>query len=616
MPRLPNKVLEFIKKIPEEYSDIIKIIRKNYQSINFDKLKPFDEPEVHNLYKKVIEEIFSSNSDALELLKKLSVINTDVETNIDRKIVETSYILPNIVEIFNDIVNTGIIHKKKRKKKEIYQFISLQIQNFLESLTDEESHEKAILYYEIKKKKYGDNLSDDIEILFHNSKLNPSEKLVNEFLIVVNKIDQVDYRYKRLIDIAETLMVLEDKYKAPILIALGNLFSSIGRSEEAEKIYLNALNIYKKLAKQYYRIYLPYVAATQKNLGTLYIDLKRFEDAEKNYLDALNAYKELKKQYYDLHSPDFDLKEYEDPEKSYLDDLKTYNEVLKQYYDVYLPEEPSITSDLGNVCIDLDLLEDIQDGSLDSLDSYRKLAKMCYDMYLVDIAKTQSNLGMIYSELSKFEDAEKMHLEALKIKKNIAKKYPDQVLPELVLTLLDLGDLYASINKFEEAEPRYQKALKISKRLAEQNPQIYMHNVAIITNCLGNVYLRLQKFEEAEKMFLGALKIFKIYAKQDPTTYLYNVADVQNNLGNLFMNLENLEKAEHYLNKSLKADPTNSEIFYNIACLESLKNNHTSALELLGKVIELDKTYIQRALSDKKFDNIKDLKEFKELISK
>ncbi|MFX1311151.1 MAG: tetratricopeptide repeat protein [Promethearchaeota archaeon] len=614
MPRLPNKVIELTKMIPETYSDIIMIIKKNYQSINFNKLKPFDDAELYSFYKDVIEQIFSSNLKALELLTHLSVLNTEVETNIDRKIVEISYKMPNIIVIFDAIAKTGIIKNKTRKKKLIYQFVSLEIQNFLESLTDKESDEKALKYYEIKKKKYGDTLSDDIEILFHNAKISPSEKLVDEFLIVVNKVDQVDYHYKRIIDIGERLMVLEDKYKAPILIALGNLFSSIGRSEEAEKIFLTALNIYEKLAKQFYRIYLPYVAATQKNLGTLYLDLKRFEDAEQRYLDALNAYKELEKRYYNMQSTDFDIREYQDLEKTYINDLKTYNDILKQYYDVYLPEEPSFTSDLGNVCIDLDLLEDIKDGSLDSIDSYKKLAKMCYDMYLVDIAKTQSSLGLVYSELKRFEEAEKMHLEALKIKRKNAENYPDQVLPELVLTLLDLGDFYASVNKFEDAEPKYLEALKISKQLARQNPQIYMHNVAIIANCLGNVYLNLQNFEEAEKMYLEALKIFKSYAEQDPNTYLYNVADVHNNLGNLFMNKENLEKAEYYLNKAMKADPTNSEIFYNIACLESLKNNHRNALDLLGKVIELDKSYIQRALSDKKLDNIKNLKEFKELI--
>ena len=66
----------------------------------------------------------------------------------------------------------------------------------------------------------------------------------------------------------------------------------------------------------------------------------------------------------------------------------------------------------------------------------------------------------------------------------------------------------------------------------------------------------------------------------------------------------------------MKKDPTNSEILYNFACLESLRNNQEKALELLKEVIELDKAYIERALQDKKLEGIKDLKEFKELISK
>ena len=609
--------MELIKQLPEGHSGLKKLISKNYQRINFDKLKAFDltsdETQVQNFYKQIIEEILLSNPEALELLKNLCVINTELETNIDRKCVENSYKLKNIEEAFNELLNTGII-KRKKGKKEIYEFSYQQIQDALKILTNEKSHEKAIKYYERKRKKYVDIITDDIEVLFHKAILSPTEELVNKFLIIVNKIDQFDYRYKSLIDVAEILMVLEDKYKAPILIALGNLFSAIGKSEQAENIYLNALNIYKKLAKQYYRIYLPHIAATQKNLGTLYVDLKRFEDAEKIYLDALSAYKELERKYYDVHLPDLDLKVHEDQEKSYLDDLKTYNELLRQYYDVYLPYEPSIVSDLGNVCIDLDLLEDIQDGSIDSIDSYKTLAKMCYDMYLIDIAKTQSNLGIVYSELMKFEDAELMHLEALKIKKKIAENYPNQVLPELVLTLLDLGDLYASADKFEDAEPMYHEALIISKQLAEQNPEVYFHNVAIIHNCLGNVYVRLQKFDEAEQMYLEALKIFKIFAKETPKIYLSNVADVQNNLGDLFILLRNLEKAEYHLNKALKADPINSEILYNIACLESLRNNQVKALELLTKLIEFDKEYIERALLDERFDNIRDLKEFKELI--
>jgi len=572
------------------------------------------------LPKKIQELIKHLAEEVIELLKNLSIINTELETNIDRKCVEKSYKISNLDKIFNELMDAGII-KNKEGRKDIYEFSTQYIQNALKSLTDEDSHKKAIKYYERKRKKFGADLYDEIEILFHMVIIDPTEELVNKFLMIVKSIEQFDLRYKRLIDIGEELIKLESKYKAPILAVLGDIFSIMGRSEDAESSYLDALDIYKRLAKKYYRIYLPYIAATEKNLGTLYTDLKRFEEAEVIYLDALKDYKELENQYYDIHSPDIDLtgdridnsREY--VEKSYLDELNAYTELLKQYYDVYIPDETSIENHFGNVCIDLELLEDIQDGSIDSPESYRKLAKMCYDMYLTDVASTQSSLGIIYSNELKFENAEQMHLEALKIKKKLAEQYPDQVLPDLALTLIDLGDLYASQSKFEEAEPMYSEGLKISKQLADKYPEIYLYNVAIIQNTLGTVYTKLKKFEEVEPMYLNALKIFKIFAKEDPNTYLFNVSEVKNNLGNFFIISGDLEKAESYLSKALKADPSNSEILYSIAILESLRNNQIRALEILTKVIELDNSYVERVMLDERFDNIRNLKEFKDLIS-
>jgi tetratricopeptide (TPR) repeat protein len=543
------------------------------------------------------------------------VINTDVDTNIDRKSIETCCKFSDVEKSVNELVDTGIIQKKKGKEQ-TYEFSLHEIQDVLNFTYDEHAHKKALQYYEKKSKWVGADLLDEIEVLFHKAKISPSEELVNEFLTVANSIVQFDFKHTRLIDIAGELLLLEDKYKAPVLIVLGNILSVIGNPEDAERIYLKALDLYNNLAKKYYRIYLPFIAATQKSLGTLYIDLKRFEEAEKIYSDALSSYKVLERQYYDVHSPGFHSKEYSGLEKSYVDDLKAYNEMLKRYYDIYLPVEPSIKSEFGNAGIDIDLLEDIKDGSIDSIDSYKTLAKMSYDMYLIDIAKTQSNLGLVYNELKKFEDAERMHLESLKIQKKIAEHYPNLVLPNLALTLLDLGDFYASMDKFEKAEPIFNEALKISKRLAKQNPEIYSYNVALIQSSLGTIYTRLQKYKQAEEMFLEALKILKTFAKKDPKIYSYNVGVVQNDLGNLFLIVRNLDKAELYLNKAIKKDPANVEISYNLACLESLRNNHAKALELLAKIIKFDKNYIDRVVSDDRFDNIKELKEFKELTIK
>ncbi|MFX0023915.1 MAG: tetratricopeptide repeat protein [Candidatus Hermodarchaeota archaeon] len=616
--RYPNKVLDFInKKLPKGHKSLEKLIKKNYKKINFEKLDfvnpNLDKVQLMQLYVQILNDIFSLKPNAFELLKTLSLINNEIDTNIDGGSIKTCCNFPNIETSLSFLLNSGII-KIRKTKEERYEFNFPEFQIIIEAFTDKRNHEKAIQYYEKKLRRLKDNIQDEIEILYHKAKINPSEDLVNEFLSLANNIGEFDIRHRRLINIAEELFILEDKYKAPILIIVGNLFSVLGNSEDAEKIYLNALDIYKTLAQQYYKIYLPYVATTQKNLGSLYIDLKRFEEAEKVYNEALSSYKELEEQYYNVHSPDFHSKEYKGIEKSYVDDLKAYNNLMKQYYGIYLPEEPPIVSDFGTAGIDLDLLEDIKDGTIDSMDNYKKLAKVYYDLYLFDIAKTLSNLGITYTELQKFEDAEETHLAALKIKKKIAEHFPDQVLPELVLTLLDLGDLYASLNKFEEAEPMFMEALQISQKLAENNPEVYMYNTALIQNSLGAVSTKLQKFDQAEQYFNEALKIFELFEDRDPQAYSYYVADVQNNLGNLFLLLNDVVNAELYLNKAFKKDPSNMDILYNLACLESLRNNHIKALELLSEVIKQNEAYIQKAFDDKKLDNIRNMDEFKELI--
>ncbi len=615
--RYPNKVLDFIKKLPEGHKGLEKLIKKNYTKINFDKLE-FINPDINKvqifqLYNQIVEDIFSRNPNAFELLKTLSLINMEIDTNIDGGSIKTCCGFSYIEKSLLFLINSGII-KKAKGKKDIYEFSFQEIQFIIEPLTDSKDYENIIQYYEKKLRRLKDNVQDQIEILLYKAKVNPSEDLVDQFLIIANSIEVFDYRHKRLINIAEELFVLEDKYKAPILIVVGNIFSVLGSSEDAEKIFLDALDIYRNLAQKYYKIYLPYVAATQKNLGTLYIDLKRFEEAEKIYNDALSSYKELEQQYYDVHSPDFHSKEYKSIEKSFIDDLKSYNDIMKKYYGIYTPDEPPIVSDFGNVGIDLDLLEDIKDGTIDSIDNYRKLAKIYYDMYLIDIAKTLSNLGIIYTELQKFEDAKEVHLAALKIKRKLAEHLPDQVLPELVLTLLDLGDLNASLNKFEEAEPMFIEALQISQQLAAQNPEVYMYNIALIQNSLGSVNTKLQKFEQAEQYYIEALKTFELFASKDPESYSDNVVNVQNNLGNLFLISGDLDKAELYLDQAFKKDPANLDVLYNLACLEALRNNQIEALKLLKEVIKLDDAYIKKALEDKKLDNIRDLNEFKELI--
>ncbi len=78
--------------------------------MSFDPVK--DETEVEKFYILLVEEVLSSNPDALELLKNLSVINMELDTNIDRKSINASDRSPNVEESFKILLEMGIIRKK------------------------------------------------------------------------------------------------------------------------------------------------------------------------------------------------------------------------------------------------------------------------------------------------------------------------------------------------------------------------------------------------------------------------------------------------------------------------------------------------------------------------
>ena len=410
---IPENIRKLISNIAEGHPVSTELLVKNYQNIDFEKIKNFDladanDNQVKDFYERVIEEIFSINKQALTLLKNLAVLNTDLPTNINRESVLKSMEIENRRKVFKALVDTGMLKKKEGKEK-MYRFYFKHIQDALEDIAESENHEKAISYYEEKKKLLGENIDDEVEILFHKVKSNPTEGLVSEILELKNKIQPIHYGFKRLIDVGEEL---------------------------------------KKKVKQL---------------------------ADKN------------------------------PKK-------------------YLPK----------------------------------------------VAEIKNNLGLLYKGLKRYRDAEKYLLEAL----------------------------------------------KIIKELAEKTPEAYMDYIAEIKNNLGSLYKDLKRYRDAEKYLLASLRIRKELAEKTPEAYMDYVAETKNNLGLLYIELKRFGEAEKYLSETLKLDLNNSEAWYNKARLESLRNNKEKSFEFLKKAIELDKECIENAKSDESFNNIRNLKEFKELAYK
>ena len=632
---LPNKLTKIITKIPKKYKALRRIIEKNHQILNLNELEDFDFKEDtidSDLYSSIIFKVLSTNSEALELLKNLSVLDTQIKTNIDKKSVEKSYEMENIQKELIFLMETGFL-VNKAKQEETLDFASENLQNAMLSIADISCHENAVKYYEIKGDYFKEDYHNITEILRHQSEIAINGDLAIKFLGVNNTLRSIGMGIQELITIGEKLIDLEDKYKAPILVALGNLYADLGRQKDAENAYLEALGTYNELGGIYYKIYLPYIATVHNHLGKLYADLKRFEEAEKIYLKTLELYKDIESKYHDIFSPDkedlklegepekftyqkvdVDLPIDLDPERLCQEAFEDYREIVKEYHDIYLPDINKTKQEIGHVYIDLELLGEKKGTILDEPTLKKLYAKTCYDEHLADVATVYGNLGLIYQEMLQFNKSERMYLNCLRIRKKLSEQYPDKYLLYLAVIQNSLATLYISLYRQQDAEEIYLNWLNTKKELSERNPNSYLVDYFISINNVGNFYFNARNYNKAEKYYLESLRGLESLPRKQQKLYAAHIAVIQNNAGNVYLFRKNYEKAKHYFDKALKNNPNNCDVIYNCACIEAIKKNNEKALELLAEAIEADQKYKIWAKTDRFLYNIKEIPEFKELI--
>jgi tetratricopeptide (TPR) repeat protein len=80
--------------------------------------------------------------------------------------------------------------------------------------------------------------------------------------------------------------------------------------------------------------------------------------------------------------------------------------------------------------------------------------------------------------------------------------------------------------------------------------------------------------------------------------------------------LQEYRKALECYDRALALDEENSGAWYNKACLYALQNDKKKAITSLKKAIALDPSLKEEAKKDNDFDNIRNSKEFKELVEK
>lgn len=143
----------------------------------------------------------------------------------------------------------------------------------------------------------------------------------------------------------------------------------------------------------------------------------------------------------------------------------------------------------------------------------------------------------------------------------------------------------------------YLQAIEIYNEILDHRPK---DDIAMSNK--GLTLWKLGRYDEALKYVNEALVINPKFT------------DALNVRGLCLMGLGKYDEAVKNFEDALAIDSNHATSMYNIACIKSLQGKKSEALDLLENTIKIDQTFKEKAKNDTDFNNIRDEKQFKDLV--
>lgn len=249
------------------------------------------------------------------------------------------------------------------------------------------------------------------------------------------------------------------------------------------------------------------------------------------------------------------------------------NDSSKYYYLLSLKYDTTFSRDvyynLGNICY-------LQKDSADAVKYFKKVLERTED------AITSYMLGTVYQEGGNFVEARKWYLPIEN----------DKVFRPYVLS---------QYGYMEELDSNYEKSLDYYKQsLSLDSASVYSW---LRIGYLLGYYL---KNPQEGKLYIDVALLLDTANKNQSYTYMAS---------NYFLMGDTATSLQWYF-KAIEKNPNDLQAVYNIGCIYSLTGNPTEALKYLEKSFMQGYDNFDHIAIDTDLDNIRNLKEFKALVSK
>jgi len=299
---------------------------------------------------------------------------------------------------------------------------------------------------------------------------------------------------------------LEEDF-ASTLNNLALLYDSQGRYDQAEPLYLQALELRKRLLGEEH----PDVATSINNLALLYKSQGRYDQAEPLYLRALELEKRLLGEDHPAVATSLNnLALLYDFQGRYAEAEPLYRQALQLRKRLLGENHPGVALILNNLALlyrSQGRYAEAESLSLQAVELDKKLLGEEHP----DVATDLHNLALIYLDQDRYSEAESLFLQVLELKQRLL----GEGHPLVTDSLYALANLYIEQGRYSEAEPFAVRTLELDKRLlAEEHPY-----VAKSLNNLAKLYYSQGRYAEAEPFYVQALELSeRVLGANHPTT--------------------------------------------------------------------------------------------------
>ncbi len=245
---------------------------------------------------------------------------------------------------------------------------------------------------------------------------------------------------------------------ATALVATGHLHRDQGRLEEARRVWVEALALYRNPSQPAATKNTAPVAATLSDLAMLDMDQGRFPAARDGFAQSMGIYLPLEKAFPMAYGP----------------------------MVAALRSNLAILFSLGG------RPEEARRMFEQALGVQRLQAQDCASGACADLARTLFNLGLLEHRQKRFAPANTSYTEALSLYRDLAQEQPSTYLADLADTLNNLGMLQRDDRQLAEAAESLRGALAAYRAASRDQPDRFR-------NAIARVETRLQELEKAAR---------------------------------------------------------------------------------------------------------------------